>query len=328
MCKKQKTFFLIIFMFYSFTFCKPAFCEKVLAIKMLDTSIESLFSQLKVNDNTSLEFKNIGCDKEFLQKLQKVKRVEYLNENYDHHSKLRSFRLKGVTSCTIDFKHHTDTKNTFMEYFSEKEPKRYGFYTGISGGKIFFDNSQVFVGGIKAIVRRVGSLIKESSYADFIKTILIGEIDSIEQFKGKVNFQWVSNAFVGYYTRENGRTEFEVIYSTVKIAESSDKVFDESASIFTFLLNAYYNPTIQNTRFAPYISLGIGPTVLRVRKFAKENLVPLNVPWFAYQAKFGVDYLITSDITISAGYRYFSIPIPIADNITTHNIEIGLRFNL
>lgn len=317
MCKKQKTFFLTTFVFYIFTFFEPSFCEEALAMEMLDASVDSFLSQLKVNDNTSFwELKNIAYDKEFLRKLPKIKRVEYLNEN---NSKLRS----------LDFQHYLDTKNTFnMEYLSQKELKRYGFYTGISGGKIFSDNSQVFVGGIKAIVGRVGSLIKESSYADFIKTILIGEIDSIEQFKGEVDFQWVSNAFVGYYTRENGRTEFEVIYSTVKISESGDKVFAESASIFTFLLNAYYNPTIQNTQFAPYVSLGIGPTVLRVRKFTKEDLVPLNVPWFAYQAKLGVDYFITSDITISAGYRYFSIPIPIADDIATHNIEIGLRFNL
>ncbi|NSM56622.1 P44/Msp2 family outer membrane protein, partial [Wolbachia endosymbiont of Atemnus politus] len=27
------------------------------------------------------------------------------------------------------------------------------------------------------------------------------------------------------------------------------------------------------------------------------------------------------------GYRYFSIPVPIADDISTHNIEIGLIFN-
>jgi len=55
--------------------------------------------------------------------------------------------------------------------------------------------------------------------------------------------------------------------------------------------------------------------------------MPLNVPWFAYQVKLGVSYSIIPEVKAFLGYRYFSIPIPVADDISTHNIEIGFMFS-
>ncbi|WP_265036444.1 P44/Msp2 family outer membrane protein [Wolbachia endosymbiont (group A) of Anomoia purmunda] len=227
-----------------------------------------------------------------------------------------------------------DQKNMWSRIADQAEPtkeksKKLDFYVSANGGKVYHDNSETFVKGIKAIGERVLTLV-ESHYGFIIKNIVANEIKSIQQFDGKIDFQWLNSISLGYYAGENGRVDFETMYSIVNIENSnSPPVFDKSASIFAFLLNFYYNPSVQDTQFAPYIGLGIGPTVFRLKRIngSPQNSMPLNVPWFAYQIKLGVNYSIIPEIKTFLGYRYFSIPIPVADDISTHNIEVGLIFN-
>ncbi|MDN5247899.1 MAG: outer membrane beta-barrel protein [Wolbachia endosymbiont of Tyrophagus putrescentiae] len=212
----------------------------------------------------------------------------------------------------------------------KESPEKYGFYTGISGGKVFFDNSEIFIDGIKTIGEKIKNLVEEDSYfSAFVKKFIVEQIDDINQFKGKVNFKWLGSTHLGYHVRENGRFDCEIMYSQINIENNGTPVFDKSASILGFLLNLYYNPRIKDTKFAPYVGLGIGPTVFRLKRVSKPPLgpMPLNVPWFAYQAKLGVDYSIIPGTDIFFGYRYFSMPIPIVDDIAAHNLEVGLRFN-
>ncbi|QTP61424.1 P44/Msp2 family outer membrane protein [Wolbachia endosymbiont of Wiebesia pumilae] len=227
-----------------------------------------------------------------------------------------------------------DQKNMWSRIADQAEPtkeksKKLDFYVSANGGKVYHDNSEIFVKGIKAIGGRVLTLV-ESHYGFIIKNIVADEIKSIQQFDGKIDFQWFSSMSLGYYAGENGKIDFEAAYSIANIEDSnSPPVFDKSASIFAFLLNFYYNPSVQDTQFAPYIGLGIGPTVFRLKRIngSPQNSMPLNVPWFAYQIKLGVDYSIIPEIKTFLGYRYFSVPIPVADDISTHNIEVGLIFN-
>lgn len=227
-----------------------------------------------------------------------------------------------------------DQKNMWSRIADQAEPtkeksKKLDFYVSANGGKVYHDNSEIFVKGIKAIGERVLTLV-ESHYGFTIKNIVADEIKSIQQFDGKIDFQWFSSMSLGYYARENGKIDFEAAYSIANIEDSnSPPVFDKSASIFAFLLNFYYNPSVQDTQFAPYIGLGMGPTVFRLKRIngSPQNSMPLNVPWFAYQIKLGVDYSIIPEIKTFLGYRYFSVPIPVADDISTHNIEVGLIFN-
>ncbi|WP_353280170.1 P44/Msp2 family outer membrane protein [Wolbachia endosymbiont (group A) of Phasia obesa] len=227
-----------------------------------------------------------------------------------------------------------DQKNMWSRIADQAEPtkeksKKLDFYVSANGGKVYHDNSEIFVKGIKAIGERVLTLV-ESHYGFIIKNIVADEIKSIQQFDGKIDFQWFSSMSLGYYAGENGKIDFEAAYSIANIGDSnSPPVFDKSASIFAFLLNFYYNPSVQDTQFAPYIGLGIGPTVFRLKRIngSPQNSMPLNVPWFAYQIKLGVDYSIIPEIKTFLGYRYFSVPIPVADDISTHNIEVGLIFN-
>ncbi|BET35543.1 MULTISPECIES: outer membrane protein [Wolbachia] len=235
-------------------------------------------------------------------------------------------------------------KNMWPSIADQAEPtkeksKKLDFYVSANGGKICHDNSETFVKGIKAIGERFINLIntanpnlslQEKVVSLFIKAGLVDEIQSIEKFNGKIDFQWLRSVSLGYYAGENGRVDFEAMYSTANIEDSnSPPVFEKSARVFAFLLNFYYNSSIRDTQFAPYIGLGIGPTVFRLKKIngSLENSMPLNVPWFAYQIKLGVDYSIIPEVKTFFGYRYFSIPIPIADDISTHNIEVGLMFN-
>ena len=235
-------------------------------------------------------------------------------------------------------------KNMWPSVADQAEPtkeksKKLDFYVSANGGKIYNDNSETFVKGIKEIGKRFINLIntanpnlslQEKVVSLFIKAGLVNEIQSIEKFNGKIDFQWLRSVSLGYYAGENGRVDFEAMYSTANIKDSnSPPVFEKSASVFAFLLNFYYNSSIQDTQFAPYIGLGIGPTVFRLKKIngSPENSMPLNVPWFAYQIKLGVDYSIIPEVKTFFGYRYFSIPIPIADDISTHNIEVGLMLN-
>ncbi len=227
-----------------------------------------------------------------------------------------------------------DQKNMWSRIADQAEPtkeksKKLDFYVSANGGKVYHDNSETFVKGIQEIGKRVLTLV-ESHYGFIIKNIVANEIESIQKFDGKIDFQWLSSISLGYYDGENGRGDFETMYSKVNIENSnSPPVFDKSASVFAFLLNLYYNPSIQGTQFAPYIGLGIGPTVFRLKRISgsPQNSMPLNVPWFAYQIKLGVDYSIIPEVKTFLGYRYFSVPIPVADDISTHNIEIGLIFN-
>lgn len=215
------------------------------------------------------------------------------------------------------------------EQITKEKSKKLDFYVSANGGKIYNDNSKTFVKGIKAIGERVLTLV-ESHYGFIIKNIVANEIKSIQQFDGKIDFQWLNSISLGYYAGENGKVDFEAMYSRANIENSnSPLVFDKSASIFAFLLNLYYNPSVQDTQFAPYIGLGIGPTVFRLKRIngSPQNSMPLNVPWFAYQIKLGIDYSIIPEVKTFLGYRYFSVPIPVADDISTHNIEVGLIFN-
>ncbi len=226
-------------------------------------------------------------------------------------------------------------KNMWPSIADQAEPtkeksKKLDFYVSANGGKIYSDSSEVFVEGIRAIGKRILALA-EGRYGGFLLDLFLGdEIKNIKKFNGKIDFQWLSSISVGYYAGENGRVDFETMYSKVNIEDSnSPPVFDKSANVSAFLLNFYYNPNVQNTQFAPYIGLGIGSTVFRLKRIDKssKNLMPLNVPWLVYQIKLGVDYSVIPEVKTFLGYRYFNIPTPIADDISTHNIEVGLMFN-
>ena len=218
------------------------------------------------------------------------------------------------------------------ELLKKKPIKEHSFYICGNTGVIYHDNSDTFVQGIREIGKTVLALAESDNtpLGRALGFIVAKGMQSIESFQGKIDFQWLNSASLGYHAGRNGKIDFEIMYSQVKIKnENPSKIFDETAGIFTFLLNLYYNPKIQNTNFSPYIGFGIGPTVFRLKKInsPSQASMPLNVPWYAYQVKLGIDYPIISNVKTFLGYRYFNIPVPVADYISTHNVELGLLFN-
>ncbi|MDG7055904.1 MAG: porin family protein [Wolbachia endosymbiont of Meromenopon meropis] len=206
---------------------------------------------------------------------------------------------------------------------------KFNFYVSAHGGKVCHNNSEIFTNGIRTIGKKLLSLIKGSE-SSIINNIVRDKIKSVHQLDWKINFRYLSSLSLGYNITENYRIDFETMYSWADIKSSNPlPIFSKSISIFVFLLNFFYNPSISDSQYAPYIGFGIGPTVFNLKKTneSSKNSITLNVPWFAYQIKFGLDYSIIPEIKFSLGYRYLDIPILIADNVSTHNIEIGLKFN-
>ncbi|MCV3769151.1 MAG: P44/Msp2 family outer membrane protein [Wolbachia pipientis] len=225
--------------------------------------------------------------------------------------------------------HESKKKINKKESMSAKD-RKLNFYVSANLGKVYSDNSKLFINGIKAIRERVSTLVKKNRYDSIIKNIVADEIKSVRKFNGEINFHWLNSISLGCYASKNYQVAFEATCSKIDIKnDHSSSVFDRSANIFAFLFNIYYSPNIQDIQITPYIALGIGPAVFKLKKINElsQNLMPLNIPWFAYQIKFGVNYLIIPGIKPSFGYRYFSTSIPIAENISTHSIEIGLTLN-
>ncbi len=225
----------------------------------------------------------------------------------------------------------TQFREELPEYFIHSKLKMHEkkrLYASFSGGQIYNDNSETFIKGVQAIGDRVLSIMEGNSWSPIIKNILTGELNAISQFDGKIKFQWLVNTSLGCYIGKNGRIDAEIMSYDINILDNK-YIFDKSASIFAFLFNLSYIPQIKDTKFTPYFSLGIGPTVFRLKRVNKKAkaMMPLNLPWYSYQMKFGIDYSITQDCSIFLGYRYFNIPMPITNHISTHNIETGIRLH-
>ncbi|GFR19765.1 surface antigen-related protein [Trichonephila clavata] len=86
-----------------------------------------------------------------------------------------------------------------------------------------------------------------------------------------------------------------------RIADQAEPTKEKSKNlIFMLALTC-----VQDTQFAPYIGLGIGPTVFRLKRIngSPQSSMPLNVPWFAYQIKLGINYSIIPEVKTFLGYR-------------------------
>ncbi len=217
----------------------------------------------------------------------------------------------------------TSEIESLQDFALTGEEKKRDFYFSVSGGKTHSSNPNAVVSSMNVITKEIANTVKViyENRAD-------GEINAmhtkINPFKDStIDFQWLGSAALGYHVGGNGKIEFEAINSNMKIINTSDT---KEASLWAIMSNLYYNPTIKNIPFTPYVSIGAGPVNFKFASELKDN-VNINLPWFAYQAKLGIAYSFIPELKISLGYRCFNIPIPIADSVATHNVEVGLIFN-
>lgn len=141
----------------------------------------------------------------------------------------------------------------------------------------------------------------------------------------------------GYYLTDNVRTEAEFGYhklngdtTSISIGGTTVNVdssqFDQEA--LSFMGNVYYNFSL-DSKVSPYIGGGIG--------LVHQQEKSLNA--FGYQAMVGLDYKVSNNSTVSAGYRYlgttnFEQKYDVAgfgtvtekESLDAHSFDIGYRF--
>ncbi len=143
---------------------------------------------------------------------------------------------------------------------------------------------------------------------------------------------------IGYYISDNVRTEIEGGYRhlngdtltfTVDGIKYTVSASDKQVKAFSGMANIYYNfPTDGN--LTPYIGVGAG--------LALEQEQGSNA--FAYQTMAGLDYKVSSNSTVFAGYRYFGTTefsntyyvaglgvVTEKASVMAHAIDVGYRFS-
>ncbi|WP_395463327.1 P44/Msp2 family outer membrane protein [Wolbachia endosymbiont of Cantharis cryptica] len=105
------------------------------------------------------------------------------------------------------------------------------------------------------------------------------------------------------------RVEFEGGYSQLDKNTVTDAIFTPSVadklSVISGLVNVHYDVQIADMSVIPYVGVGVG--VAYISNPAKEKIVADQKHGFgfAYQAKAGVSYPLTTGIDLVAGGRYF-----------------------
>lgn len=129
----------------------------------------------------------------------------------------------------------------------------------------------------------------------------------------------------GGYRKLNGDTTSVTIDGTTYTVDSSDT----DAKAATIMANLYYNmPT--NGNLSPYIGVGAG--------WAREQEEGANA--LAYQAMAGLDYKVSGNSTVFAGYRYvgstdfkrdYNIEgiglVTEKSSVQAHAIDVGYRYS-
>ncbi len=214
----------------------------------------------------------------------------------------------------------TSAIESLQDFGLTGEKKKRDFYFSISSGKTHYDNPNAVMNDVSTIIGKIDEILGAGgSDRGFTRVY-----DAFNPFKDStIDFQWLGSAALGYHVGGNGKIEFEVINSSIKIKKVSDI---KQASLWAIMFNLYYNPNIKNTPVAPYVGFGVGPVNFRFASGLVEN-ININLPWAAYQAKSGISYSFMPELKISLGYRYVNIPVLIVDSVATHNIEAGLILN-
>lgn len=117
--------------------------------------------------------------------------------------------------------------------------------------------------------------------------------------------------------------------------------FVEAEALFG---NIYYDIPLGQSRFTPYVGVGVGSYKVAVRGLTNDELREWKVPavtedssWTsAWQARIGTNIALNKQVDMLVGYRYLhgsTMDIVGTDgtvihpNLRLHNLELGLRYN-
>lgn len=112
---------------------------------------------------------------------------------------------------------------------------------------------------------------------------------------------------------------------------------DGDTSSMALMLNAYYDFRMVSPVFVPYIGAGIGGARVSVDASAGGvQLLDDDDMVFAYQLAAGVGFVVSPQLTIDLGYKYFATADPsfevtgggsVDGEYKSHNLFLGARFN-
>ena len=113
---------------------------------------------------------------------------------------------------------------------------------------------------------------------------------------------------------------------------------DGDTSSMALMLNAYYDSKMVSPTFVPYIGAGVGGARVSVDASAGGlQLLDDDDMVFAYQLAAGVGFVVSPQLTIDLGYKYFATADPsfeisggggsVDGEYKSHNVFLGARFN-
>lgn len=152
-----------------------------------------------------------------------------------------------------------------------------------------------------------------------------------------------------------GRSDFHGLDTFTGCAFGSGTCTNEYTGIkseWLFLANAYWD-LFTHRGITPYVGAGIGTAAVTLDNFNDVNQIAGGLHWakdntewnFAWALHAGISYEIASDLTLDMGYRFTYLgdgetghfntfdpsvtsPGPLTlDDITSHDIHVGLRWN-
>lgn len=274
---------------------------------------QTLLADSKAATNSK---KTIKCSTKTLSNEQIVKK-QFENKKREILNTMNELKYKK-RDIANKINELTSEIESLQDFALTGEEKKRDFYFSVSGGKTHSSNPNAIMNGMSAIINNIDNSMRADGKINRVYMGFIGPFNG-----STTDFQWLSSAALGYHVGGNGGVEFETVNSSMKIKKTRDT---REASLWAIMFNLYYNPTIKNIPFAPYVGIGVGPVNFKFASKLKDN-ININLPWIAYQAKLGIAYSLIPEFKISLGYRCFNIPVPIVDSITTHNVEVGLIFN-
>ena len=150
---------------------------------------------------------------------------------------------------------------------------------------------------------------------------------------------------VGGYDFGTYRLEGEFAYRRNNNKEATDNVgvFPVSGdySTMALLVNGFYDFRMVSPTFVPYLGLGLGGAWVSAKGSEPTSgaFVDDSDMVFAYQLAAGIGYVISKEITLDLGYKYFATAKPEFDysasfgggkakaEYASHNVFLGLRYS-
>lgn len=139
------------------------------------------------------------------------------------------------------------------------------------------------------------------------------KVDGITNATGKEKDSPLTRSFLAGggafgYKMDDIRVDVEGLYSQLAkdtaVVNASETNVADSLTAFSGLVNVYYDIAIEDMPITPYVGVGVGAAY--ISNPSKANEVKDQKGFgFAYQAKAGVSYDVTSEIKLFAGARYF-----------------------